>query len=44
MVRFSPHKRVVDIKNYPSFNLRKEAWLTTIVEVLECIGDMQPYG
>jgi hypothetical protein len=23
LVRFPPHKRVTDIKNYPSFNLRK---------------------
>lgn len=41
LVRFPPHKRVADIKNYPSFNLRKEG---VQVEVLEWIGDMQPYG
>jgi hypothetical protein len=23
LVRFPPHKKVADIKNYPSFNLRK---------------------
>lgn len=32
LVRFPPHKRVSDIKNYPSFNLRKES---VQVEVLE---------
>lgn len=41
LVRFPPHKRVADIKNYPSFNLRKAG---VQVEVLEWIGDMEPYG
>lgn len=41
LVRFPPNKRVANIKNYPSFNLRKEG---VQVEVLEWIGDMQPYS
>jgi hypothetical protein len=41
LVRFPPHKRVADIKNYPSFNLRKNG---VQVEVLEWLGDMKPYG
>lgn len=41
LVRFPPHKKVSDIKNYPSFNLRKEG---VRVEVMEWIGDMDPYG
>ncbi|CAD6332621.1 unnamed protein product [Miscanthus lutarioriparius] len=41
LVRFPPHKRVADIKNYPSFNLRKDG---VQVEVLEWLGDMKPYG
>ena len=40
LVRFPPNKKVADIKNYPSFNLRKEG---VQVEVLEWIGDLQPY-
>jgi hypothetical protein len=40
-VRFPPNKRVVDIKNYPSFNLKKDG---VQVEVLEWIGDLKPYG
>lgn len=34
-MRFPSHKKVADIKNYPSFNLRKEG---VQVEVLEWIG------
>ncbi|KAJ1278719.1 hypothetical protein BS78_04G100100 [Paspalum vaginatum] len=41
LVRFPPHKKVADIKNYPSFNLRKEG---VHVEVLEWIGELDPYG
>lgn len=41
MVRFPPNKRVADIKNYPSFNLRKEG---VQVEVLEWVGDLKPYA
>jgi hypothetical protein len=41
LVRFPPNKRVSDIKNYPSFNLRKEG---VQVEVLEWLGDLKPYG
>ena len=41
LVRFPPHKKVADIKNYPSFNLRKEG---VQVEVLEWIGDIPEYG
>jgi hypothetical protein len=37
LVRFPPHKRVEDIKNFPSFNLRKEG---VQVEVIEWIGEM----
>lgn len=40
-MRFLPHKKVDDIKNYPSFNLRKEG---VHVEVLEWIGDILEYG
>jgi len=41
LVRFPPNKKVANIKNYPSFNLRKEG---VQVEVLEWIGDLKPYG
>jgi len=41
LVRFPHHKKVADIKNYPSFNLRKEG---VRVEVLEWLGDMKPFG
>lgn len=41
LVRFPPNKRVANIKNYPSFNLRKDR---VQVEVLEWIGDLKPYG
>ena len=41
LVRFPPHKRVSDIKNYPSFNLRKDG---VQVEVLEWIGDLEPHS
>jgi hypothetical protein len=36
LVIFPPNKRVADIKNYPSFNLRKEG---VQVEVLEWVRD-----
>jgi len=41
LVRFPPNKKVSDIKNYPSFSLRKEG---VQVEVLEWLGDLKPYG
>lgn len=41
LVRFPPNKKVSDIKNYPSFNLRKEG---VQVEVLEWIGDLEPHS
>ncbi|XP_062191233.1 uncharacterized protein LOC133895039 [Phragmites australis] len=41
LVRFPPHRKVADIKNYPSFNLRKEG---VEVEVLEWFGDLEPFG
>lgn len=41
LVRFPPHKKVADIKNYPSFNLRKEG---VQVELLEWFGDLAPYA
>jgi len=41
LVRFPPHKGVADIKNYPSFNLRKEG---VQIEVLEWVGDLAPYA
>jgi len=41
LVRFPPHKRVADIKNYSSFNLRKEG---VQIEVLEWVGDLAPYA
>lgn len=41
LVRFPHHKKVADIKNYPSFNLRKEG---VRVEVLEWLGDMKSFG
>jgi hypothetical protein len=40
-VKFPPNKKVADIKNYPSFNLRKEG---VQVKVLEWIGDLKPYN
>lgn len=40
-MRFPPHKKVADIKNYPYFNLRKEG---VQVEVLEWIGELKPYS
>ena len=36
LVRFPPHKRVADIKNHPSFGLRKQG---VHVEVLEWVGE-----
>lgn len=41
LVRFPPNKKVSDIKNYPSFNLRK---VGVQVEVLEWIGDLEPHS
>jgi hypothetical protein len=41
LVRFPSHKKVASIKNYPSFNLRKEG---VQVEVLEWIGDLNPFA
>jgi hypothetical protein len=41
LVRFPPHKRVTDIKNLPSFNLRKEG---VQVEVTEWIGEMDHFS
>ena len=39
-MRFPSHKKVADIKNYPSFNLRKEG----VQVVLEWIGDLNPFA
>jgi hypothetical protein len=41
LVRFPPHKKVADIKNYPSFSLRKES---VQVEVLEWLGDINEFA
>jgi hypothetical protein len=41
IVRLSPNKKVHNIKNCPSFNMRKEG---VQVEVLEWLGDSKPYG
>jgi hypothetical protein len=41
LVRLSPNKKVPNIKNCPSFNLRKEG---VQVEVLKWLGDLKPYG
>jgi hypothetical protein len=41
LVRFPPHKKVVDIKDLPSFNLRKEG---VQVGVMEWIGDMDHFS
>ena len=41
LVRFPPHKKVSDIKNYPSFNLRKKG---VQVEVLEWVGELESFG
>jgi hypothetical protein len=40
LVRFPPHRRVVDIKNLSSFNLRKEG---VQVEVVEWVGDLNHF-
>jgi len=40
LVRFPPHKKVADIKNYPSFSPRKEG---VQVEVSEWVGDLDPF-
>jgi hypothetical protein len=39
LVRFPPHRRVADIKNLPSFNLRK---VGVQVEVVEWVGGLDP--
>jgi len=39
LVRFPPHRKVADIKNYPSFDLRKPG---VKVEVLEWVGSLEP--
>jgi hypothetical protein len=36
-----PHRRVADIKNLPSFNLRKEG---VHIEVVEWVGDLDHFG
>jgi hypothetical protein len=43
LVRFPPppHRRVADIKNLPSFNLRKEG---VHIEVVEWVGDLDHFG
>jgi hypothetical protein len=41
LMRFPSYKKVSDIKNYPSFNLRKEG---VQVEVLEWIGDLELFA
>jgi hypothetical protein len=41
LVRFPPHKKVSDIKNLPSFNLRKEG---AQVGVMERIGGLDHFG
>ncbi|KAG2624452.1 hypothetical protein PVAP13_3KG130500 [Panicum virgatum] len=41
LVRFSPHRKMTDIKNYPSFDLRKPG---VKVEVLEWVGNLEPYS
>jgi hypothetical protein len=41
LVQFPPHRRVVDIKSLPSFNLRKEG---VQVEVVEWIGELDHFS
>jgi hypothetical protein len=41
LVRFPPHRKVSDIKNLPSFNLRKEG---VQVGVMKWIGDLDHFG
>ena len=41
LVRFPPHKKVADIKNYPSFDLGKPG---VKVEVLEWVGNLEPFS
>jgi hypothetical protein len=41
LVKFPLHRRVEDIKNLPSFNLRKEG---VQVEVVEWIGELDHFG
>jgi hypothetical protein len=41
LVRFPPHGKVSDIKNLPSFNLRKKG---VQVEVLEWVGDLDHFS
>jgi hypothetical protein len=40
-VRFPPHKKVADLKNLPSFNLRKEG---VQVGVIKWIGDLDHFS
>jgi hypothetical protein len=40
LVRFPPHRKMVDIKNLPSFNL----WKGVQVEVIEWIGDLDHFS
>jgi hypothetical protein len=40
-VRFPPHKKVVDLKNLPSFKLRKAG---VQVEVVEWVGDLDHFS
>jgi hypothetical protein len=41
LVRFPPHKKVSDLKNLPSFNLRKKG---VQVGVIEWIGDLDHFS
>jgi hypothetical protein len=41
LVRFPPHRRVADIKNLPSFNLRNKG---VQVEVVEWIGELECFS
>jgi len=40
LVRFPPHKKVADIKNYPSVGLRKPG---VQIEVIEWVGETDPF-
>jgi hypothetical protein len=41
LVRFPPHKKVADLKNLPSFNLRKDG---VQVEVMEWVEDLDHFS
>jgi hypothetical protein len=41
LVRFPPHRKVIDIMSLPSFNLRKEG---VQVEVVEWVGDLDHFS